>query len=135
MKTIGSIIAAIIAIATGVVAASPTTSPSIKVIRDPLAAQLGKPVTLIGEAEVQKEGACLRGMDFHIYVDALQDWPKELVGKKVSVSGIVIERYDLPVYVSRPGGPVRDARPVPAGTDVHKAAHRYLLKDAKWRPL
>jgi hypothetical protein len=101
--------------------------------KDIFAAQLGKEVTLVGEAQSLKEGQRLVGKDFVIWIDGLKHWPDEVVGKQVSVTGVVIERYDLPVYIRRPGEPALPLREVPAGTDLHKASHRYLLKAAKWK--
>lgn len=67
-------------------------------------------------------------------MDDLERWPDEFSNKKVSVTGILIERHDLTVYI-----PEDDenqiphaARVYPKGTDLHEAAHRYLIKDAKW---
>jgi hypothetical protein len=103
--------------------------------KDVFATQLGKQVTLVGEAQSAKLGARLCGKDFDIWIDGLERWPDEVYGKQVSVTGVVIERYDLPVYVRRPGEPVLPIIEVPAGTNLRKASHRYLLKSVTWKLL
>ena len=114
--------------------------------KDVFATQLGKQVTLVGEARSAKLGARLYGKDFDIWIDGLERWPDEVygkqvsvtgvvIGKQVSVTGVVIERYDLPVYVRRPGEPILPMIEVPAGTNLRKASHRYLLKSVKWKLL
>ncbi|MGC4118013.1 MAG: hypothetical protein QM765_26375 [Myxococcales bacterium] len=51
------------------------------------------------------------------------------------MTGKVIERSDLPVFIERPGEPRRSGIPVPEGADAKAAAHRYLLADATWTKL
>lgn len=128
MKTIIFVIAAAFAISSCIAG-----EPQEK-LQDQFAAQLGKQITVVGEAQSLKEGARICGKNFCIYIDGLDSWPSELYGKQVSVTGIVIERHDLPVYVPRRGDLPQAARAVRPGTDLRKAAHRYLLKDAKWKP-
>ena len=103
--------------------------------KDVFASQLGKEVTLVGQTQSLKEGERLVGKNFVIWIDGLERWPDEFAHKQVSVTGVVIERYDLPVYIRRPGEPTRAMMQVPAGTDLRKASHRYLLKSAKWKLL
>ncbi len=55
-----------------------------------------------------------------------------MYGKKVSVTETLIERYDLPVYIPKNRNDLAAGIAYPKGTDLHAAAHRYLLKDAKW---
>lgn len=130
MKTIGAIFAAIFVVISVVSAKPPTYKKEPK---DVLAAQLGKQVTLIGVAENHKIGASLGGKDFGIAIDGIHRWPEEFEGKQVSVTGIVIERFDLPVFIRNPNEPDVQGIPVPPSTDLRKASHRYLLKDAKWK--
>ena len=94
--------------------------------------QLGQFVTLVGTAEARKLGAALRGDDFEVWIDQLQDWPSNYVGQKVRVTGVLEERQDLPVYVQRPGEPAAAGIPVPEGADLREASRRYVLRDAKW---
>jgi hypothetical protein len=133
MKILESIITAIF-ILTSIVSAEPAkSSSSRKNQKDPLAEQLGKEITLVGVAHNLKVGARLSGENFTIFIDGIYAWPEEMYGKKVSVTGTLIERHDLPVFVQEPGRKnLRSGIPVPKGTDLHAAAHRYLLKDAKW---
>jgi hypothetical protein len=95
-------------------------------------AQLGQQVTLEGIAEARKLGAALRGHDFDVWIDQLQDWPSQYVGQKVRVTGVLDERRDLPVFIQKPGEPVAGGIPVPEGTDLHAASRRYVVRDAKW---
>jgi hypothetical protein len=95
-------------------------------------AQLGQQVTLEGIAEARKLGAVLRGNDFDVWIDQLQDWPRNHVGQRVRVTGILEERHDLPVFIQKPGAPAAGGIPVPEGTDLHQASRRYVVRDAKW---
>ena len=133
MKILGSIITAIFIMVSLVYADPAKTSASKENKKDPLAEQLGKEITLVGIAENLKVGARLKGANFTIFLDGIDSWPSEIYGKKVSITGTLIERHDLPVFIQKPGKKnLRDGIPVPKGTDLHAAAHRYLLKDAKW---
>ena len=95
-------------------------------------AQLGQQVTLEGIAEARKLGAALRGNDFDVWIDQLQGWPRDYVGQRVRVTGILEARHDLPVFIQKPGEPVAGGIPVPEGTDLHAASRRYVVRDAKW---
>jgi len=130
MKNLAAIFA-VLFVVIAVVSAKPPSAT--KESKDVLAAQLGKQVTLIGVAENHKLGAFLGCKDFGIAIDGIHRWPEEFEGKQVSVTGIVIERFDLPVFIRNPNGPDVQGIPVPPGTDLHKASHRYLLKGAKWK--
>jgi hypothetical protein len=94
--------------------------------------QLGKMVTLDGVAESRKLGAALRGDGFDVWIDGLDGWPSNHSGRRVRVTGILEERHDLPVYIQRPGDPPAAGIPVPEGTDLHKASHRYIVRNPKW---
>jgi len=94
--------------------------------------QLGKMVTLDGVAENRKLGAALRGDGFDVWLDAVDGWPSSYSGRRVRVTGILDERHDLPVYIQRPGEPPSAGIPVPEGTDLYKASHRYIVRDATW---
>jgi hypothetical protein len=52
-------------------------------------------------------------------------------GVKVRVTGTVIERHDLPVFVQE-DSIMKTGMPVQKGTDLKKASHRFLLSNAKW---
>jgi hypothetical protein len=96
-------------------------------------ARLGQTVTIEGVAEPRKLGAYLAGDREHIWIDGLQDWPADLVGRRVRVTGRVIARSDMPVFVKPPPGePMPAGIAVPPGTDLERAARRFLLADATW---
>ncbi len=124
MKKFGSIIIAIFALMTFFLAGTPKVSRATKQNKEEFADQLGKQITLVGEAQNLKEGSLLAGKNFSIFIDSLESWPNEFAFKKVVVTGVVIERH---------GSLPQAGIAVPPGTDLHKAAHRYLLKDAKWK--
>jgi hypothetical protein len=80
---------------------------------------VGKTVTLEGTAANAKLGAQLLGKGGAIWIDGLHAWPEGFypgrgAGKRLRVTGTVIRKDDLPVFVGRPGelpkgdpGPVR----------------------------
>ena len=95
--------------------------------------QLSREITVEGIAYNAKMGALLETDDKEIiWIDSIDSWPDDYFGKRIKVTGVVIERYDLPVYIQKEGNPVSSGIPVPEGTDLHEASRRYLLKDAKW---
>ena len=94
--------------------------------------RLGREVTLEGVAETRKLGAALRGNGFDVWIDRLEHWPAEALGRKVRVTGTLEERHDLPVYVQKPGEPPAAGMPVPEGTDLRAASRRYIVREAKW---
>ncbi len=99
--------------------------------------QLGQRVTLEGKAVNAKLGAELQGDDFSIWLAGVDAWPDGFYtggddGKAVRVTGTVIEAFDLPVFVPSPDEPLIQGIPVPEGTDLKQASHRYLLKDPTW---
>ncbi len=132
MKTLAAIFAVLVVIVSVAVAEPVKKSGKSKKAPDTFADQLGKEVTLIGVAQDLKLGTQIQGKGFRIWIDGLRSWPEEFAWKEVSVTGVVIERYDLPVYILHPGAVPRAAMACPPGTDLRKASHRYLLKDAKW---
>lgn len=99
----------------------------------PLRAQLSQSVTLEGVARDAKLGAFLQ-LDHGgaVWIDGLHAFPPAVRGKRLRVTGTLIERSDLPVLVERPGEPHMQGIPVPAGTDVEKARQRLLLRGATW---
>ena len=60
-------------------------------------------------------------------------WPEDYYGKTVDVTGVVIKKYDLPVFIPKEGQPVVTGIPVSEGTDLHEASKRYLLRKATWK--
>ena len=100
----------------------------------------GTRVTVEGTALDAKMGAILAGDGVEIWIDGRDSWPDGYYhgcrnGRRVRVSGLVIVRDDLPVFVPEKGEPQRAGMPVPAGTDLAQACRRYLLSEARWTPL
>ena len=104
----------------------------------PLKQSLGKTITLKGKAINRKLGAVLEHKDYHIWIKGLSAWPEGYYrggddGKEIIVTGTVVEAYDLPVFIYKEGDPIRAGMPVPEGTDLRKASHRYILDKASWK--
>ena len=100
---------------------------------DGWSAYLGLRVRVEGRAENAKSGALLTGDGPEIWIDGLQEWPADVPrGTRVQVTGTVIARADLPVFVDEPGSLPRTGIPVPPGTDLDRAARRFLLTDIRW---
>lgn len=95
---------------------------------------LGQRITLVGTAEPWKVGPALQGKDFFVWIDDLDSWPQEYVGRQVQVVGVLDVRHDLPVFVAdTPEGRGRmQGIPVPSGTNLNEARQRYVVRDAKW---
>jgi hypothetical protein len=101
---------------------------------------VGKKVMLIGKTVNMKLGAVLvleNGQ--RIWMDEMSSWPSvyytEKESKSAQVTGVLIERYDLPAFVPSNDSIVQQGIPVPKGTDLKEASHRYLLKDYKWNEI
>ncbi len=98
---------------------------------------LNQKVMVEGTAVNAKLGAMLIGEGPEIWIDALDAWPEGFYlggreGKKLRVTGIVIERTDLPAFVTQEGQEQKSGIPVKNNTDLEKAQKRFLLKDATW---
>ena len=95
---------------------------------------LNKYVQLSGVAYNVKLGAliAIENDSNVVWMDGLSHWPKGFYGQNIRVAGILIEKYDLPVFIST--GKLTDPSgiPVPEGSDLKKASKRYLLKDIEW---
>ena len=88
--------------------------------------------TITGTARNAKLGALVQG-DRTVWVDKLNEWPDALLNKKVQVSGKLVKRADLPVVVQpKEGEPQVSGIPVPEGTDLKKAAERWVMEGAAW---
>ncbi len=102
---------------------------------------LGQRVTVQGKALNAKMGAQLSGKDFIVWVDLPGEaWPDSLYhgqdhGELVEVTGTVVQRADLPVFMQEPGGPVKAGIPLAPGTDLNEAAKRYILESVEWKPV
>ncbi len=101
--------------------------------------KLGQRVTVRGEAHNAKMGALLQGEGFTISVDLPGDaWPDGLYhgddkGELVEVTGLVVQRNDLPVFIPEPGEPMRQSVHVPPGSDPDEARKRYVLENVEWK--
>lgn len=101
-------------------------------------AVLGQTVTLEGSAANAKVGALLlKGEKKEIWIDGLGWWPDgyylgEGKGKRLRVTGTVIQRNDLPVFNQKEDEPVVQSMGAPPGMDLEQARRRFLLKDATW---
>ncbi|WP_143337178.1 hypothetical protein [Dokdonia pacifica] len=103
---------------------------------------LGEKITLTGEAVNYKIGAGLliKKDSINIWINGLRSWPEnyylgEGKSKTLEVSGVLIEKYDLPVFrrsKDPKSGITRTGIPIPYGINLKKASHRFLLKDANW---
>jgi hypothetical protein len=111
------------------------TYPQVKDLKE----FLGQKITVTGKSVNAKLGALLAvrgGTD--VWMDNLQSWPEgyyvyenEIETKTVAVTGILIERYDVPVYNPK-DSIIRQGVQLPEGSDPRSASHRYLLKDYMW---
>ncbi len=110
-----------------------------KLDNESLKALLGKRITITGKAANAKLGALLETEDGNIiWMDDKDSWPEgyylgEDNRKTLKVTGTVIEKYDKPVFIpNKEDELARSGIPVPEGTDLKKASHRFLLKNIKW---
>lgn len=102
---------------------------------------LGKNVTFIGKTVNMKLGAALileNGQQ--IWMDEMHSWPKgfytEKKTKSAKVTGLLIERYDLPIFSPNENDSIiQQGSPVPKDTDLQEASHRYLLIKYKWNEI
>lgn len=84
-----------------------------------------------------KVGPILSDKQGSIFIDG-EHWPDDYYfggerGKRLQVTGTVIERHDLPVFIPRKGDLVPQGMAVPEGTDLKKASRRFLITNAKWK--
>lgn len=94
---------------------------------------LGKEITIIGKASNVKLGAILNTRESSIWIDGRNSWSEKYCNETLEVTGTVIEKYDLPVFIHKEGDPMRSGMPVPEGTNLREASRRYLLTNAKWK--
>lgn len=134
-------IGTMIMIVSALTACTPSGDPAGEARTPPLSSdaawesQLGQLVTIDGDAEDAKLGALLITGSGMIWIDGLDAWPSNVRGKRLVVTGKVIQRSDLPVFVHEEGEPEMQGMPVPAGTDVEKARRRFLLAEPAWKVL
>ena len=94
--------------------------------------RLGKSIEVEGKALTAKLGAFVQTSDQQLWVEGLDEWPSELEGKLVKVSGTLSEKSDLPVFIPRKGEPIVSGIPVDEGTDLMNASRRLVLSKATW---
>ena len=97
----------------------------------------GQRIVVDGTAANAKRGALLETETGTVWIDGLESWPEgyyegDGTGKRLRVTGTVVERHDLPVFERRPGEPEMQGIPAAPGTDLHAASKRYVLTDATW---
>ncbi|MBU1535159.1 hypothetical protein KKF84_07550 [Myxococcota bacterium] len=101
---------------------------------------LGKKITVEGWAVDRKNGAAIHGEGFVVWIADFTSWPTGYYqggdrGRKVRVTGILTEDHAHPVFIPMKGDPIVQGAPVPPGTDLKKASHRFLLKSITIKPL
>lgn len=115
----------------------PAAAPTSEAANAVSAANVGKRITLEGVAMNRKGGAVLVGEGFQVWMADFDAWPDGFYeggdrGKRLVVTAELGEDHGLPIVVERPGEPIAQGIPVPEGTDVHAASHRFVLKNATW---
>ncbi len=99
---------------------------------DPWAAKVGQEIEVEGTAYNQKLGAVVKTESETLWLDGVDSWPDDLVGKTVTVRGVLAERHDLPVFVHKPDEPIRSGMPVPEETDLEAASRRLVVENPVW---
>lgn len=94
---------------------------------------VGKTVIVLGTARDSETGPQLVDGDHLVWIDGLDAWPEELVGKRLRVTGVVILRNDLP-YRKEGEAPPPDLKTEHEETR-QEMKRRFLLMDAKWELL
>ena len=90
-------------------------------------------ISVEGTARQAKTGPLVALDDGSIMWVDLDEWPDEVSGKRVIVSGITSTRSDLPVFIRKEGEPIRSGIPVPEGTDLTKASQRQVLTKVQFK--
>jgi hypothetical protein len=84
---------------------------------DDLQSRVDEQVTVVGTAQNAAAGAIVSLDGRPVYVSELDQWPPELVGRKVEVSGVL-------VFCPAPEA---------EGPTIHKLSDSYALEHASWR--
>lgn len=91
------------------------------------------PVVIEGIAQDAKLGPIVQTADGRVYsIDGLDEWPDDLRGKRVRVTGRPEKRDDLPVFVQKPGEPIRSGIPVASEQEAERARWRTVIVEATW---
>lgn len=93
---------------------------------------VGQRITVEGKATSAKAGALLDG---YWIGGTGWEWPRELLGKRIRLTGVVEELADLPVFVYKEGEPPKGGMPVPVGTDLDEARKRLVIAKPTWHVL
>jgi hypothetical protein len=104
---------------------------------------VGKSVTLECTAANTKLGAILleEGQSKNeIWIEGLECWPQGFFGngvkgKRLRVTGAVIKRDDVPVFIQKPGEAPQGGIPVRTEEELEIKKWRFLLQGAKWTVL
>lgn len=103
---------------------------------------LGKRITVEGTAENTKHGAVVvTKSHVSIWIDELDSWPPEYYsdndqqGRAVSVTGIITETNDIPLYIGRSTNAAvkKETLDVVATDPVTNGESRYVFKNASWQ--
>lgn len=99
-------------------------------------AVVGKSVTLEGYPENWKQGPFLTSVgNGGVWIDGLTTWPSQCFadgkGKRVRVEGTVIEKKDVPAFVTKPASPSQKGKQ-PEVRLSRENRSRYLLTNVKW---
>jgi len=123
-------------------AATCTAAPEVTIMAWPKdwSDHLGQTVTVEGAAIDCQLGALVQGVGGAIWIDGLDSWPYGFYtggddSKHVRVTGTVIKKNDVPVFVQKPGDPPRGGIPVNSEQEAEKLRWRYLLQRATWTVL
>jgi hypothetical protein len=102
---------------------------------------VGRKITIVGKTVNMKLGAGLElDNGERIWMDEMDSWPQgyytEKESKSAQVTGILIERYDLPVFIpSSNDSTIMQGISVPKGTDIKEAKHRYIITRYTWNEI
>ena len=96
---------------------------------------VGTVVVLKGQPQRRKGGITIVGEGFEVWLvneELLSDevFGDDATGPFMSFSGTLDEDQGLPVFIPDDSDLAVQGIPVPAGTDLEKASHRFLLRDA-----
>lgn len=99
----------------------------------------GKRITIIGQTINMKMGALLITENGeNIWMEGLDSWPdgyyvNEHDAKTVKVTGVLIEKNDLPVFIpDEKNSVIQQGIPNPKKSNLKEASRRYLFKDYKY---
>lgn len=113
-----------------------TTSATVTVMprHEEWSAYLGRQISIDGTPRNAKLGALLVGEDASVWIDGMSRWPQAVLqgGTELCVTGTLVQRRDLPVFVPEEDGVAKAGMPVAVGSGGSDAGLRFLLKDAKW---